>query len=64
MRLRGDFCIEPASRAAERLRASADRGSDLVAVHFPTPQLGWAVGHDETILNTVDGGENVVGVRR
>ena len=30
--------------------------SDLLAVHFPTPQQGWAVGHDGVVLNSADGG--------
>lgn len=30
--------------------------SDLLAVHFPTPQLGWAVGHDGVVLHSADGG--------
>jgi photosystem II stability/assembly factor-like uncharacterized protein len=30
----------------------------LTAVFFVDSQYGWAVGHDETILNTADGGEN------
>jgi photosystem II stability/assembly factor-like uncharacterized protein len=30
----------------------------LTAVYFVDADLGWAVGHDETILNTTDGGEN------
>ena len=29
----------------------------LTAVFFADAEYGWAVGHDETILNTVDGGE-------
>jgi len=29
----------------------------LTAVYFVDEAYGWAVGHDETILNTVDGGE-------
>jgi hypothetical protein len=29
----------------------------LTAVFFADPEYGWAVGHDETIINTVDGGE-------
>lgn len=29
---------------------------DLVALHFPTPQRGWAVGHDGVILHSADGG--------
>jgi photosystem II stability/assembly factor-like uncharacterized protein len=46
---------------------SADRGktwtqqpspvsTDLVAAHFPTPKLGWAVGHDGVVLRSTDGG--------
>mgnify|MGYP003388363853 CR=1 FL=1 len=30
--------------------------STLTSVFFLTPKLGWAVGHDATILNTLDGG--------
>jgi photosystem II stability/assembly factor-like uncharacterized protein len=30
--------------------------ADLVAAHFPTPQLGWAVGHDGVVLRSTDGG--------
>jgi len=30
--------------------------SDLVAVNFPTKNLGWAVGHDGVILHSDDGG--------
>ena len=30
--------------------------SDLVALHFPTPQSGWAVGHDGVVLHTIDSG--------
>lgn len=29
----------------------------LTAVYFADAEYGWAVGHDETILNTADGGE-------
>lgn len=31
--------------------------SDLTAVHFPTPEKGWAVGHEGVILHSADGGE-------
>ncbi|MES2258590.1 MAG: YCF48-related protein [Pseudomonadota bacterium] len=31
--------------------------SDLVAVHFPTPAKGWAVGHDGVVLHSADGGK-------
>lgn len=30
--------------------------SDLTAVHFPSPQVGWAVGHDGVVLASQDGG--------
>lgn len=30
----------------------------LTAIHFPTVQHGWAVGHDGVILHTRDGGES------
>ncbi|MCC4118640.1 YCF48-related protein [Aromatoleum toluclasticum] len=30
----------------------------LTDVHFPTPQLGWAVGHSGIVLHTADGGES------
>ena len=32
----------------------------LTAVHFPSPQRGWAVGHDGLVLATIDGGTNWV----
>jgi photosystem II stability/assembly factor-like uncharacterized protein len=32
--------------------------SDLVAVHFPTPQAGWAVGHDGVVLHSADAGRS------
>ncbi|PWC30920.1 hypothetical protein TSO221_34240 [Azospirillum sp. TSO22-1] len=28
----------------------------LTAVHFPTPAVGWAVGHDGVVLHSTDGG--------
>lgn len=39
-------------------QADVPASSDLVAVHFPTPLQGWAVGHDGVILHTVDGGKH------
>jgi len=32
--------------------------STLTSVYFLTPELGWVVGHDSTILHTNDGGES------
>lgn len=34
--------------------------SDLLAVHFPTPQTGWIVGHDGVVLRSDDGGSSWV----
>lgn len=31
--------------------------SDLVAVYFPSPACGWAVGHDGVVIVTADGGD-------
>jgi photosystem II stability/assembly factor-like uncharacterized protein len=39
-------------------QAEVPISSDLVAVHFPTPQLGWAVGHDGVVLHSADGGRS------
>ena len=39
-------------------QASVPVSSDLVAVHFPTPSHGWAVGHDGVVLHSADGGAN------
>lgn len=37
-------------------QASVPVSTDLVAVSFPTPTHGWAVGHGGIVLRTVDGG--------
>jgi photosystem II stability/assembly factor-like uncharacterized protein len=41
-------------------QATVPVSCDLVAVHFPTPQKGWAVGHDGVVLHSSDGGANWV----
>jgi photosystem II stability/assembly factor-like uncharacterized protein len=38
-------------------QAEVPVSSDLVGVHFPTPEQGWAVGHDGVILHSTDGGK-------
>ena len=38
------------------LQATVPVSCDLVAVQFPTPQKGWAVGQDGVVLHSVDGG--------
>lgn len=37
-------------------QATVPASSDLLAVHFPTPQEGWAVGHDGIVLHSGDAG--------
>ncbi|RQR25109.1 hypothetical protein DIE23_32550 [Burkholderia sp. Bp9143] len=37
-------------------QASVPVSEDLVAVSFPTPKQGWAVGHGGVIIHTSDGG--------
>ncbi|KAA3652854.1 MAG: glycosyl hydrolase [Proteobacteria bacterium] len=37
-------------------QATVPVSSDLVAVSFPSPQRGWAVGHDGVVLATTDAG--------
>ncbi len=37
-------------------QSSAPAGATLTALYFADAQHGWAVGHDEVILRTVDGG--------
>ena len=39
-------------------QAAVPVSSDLLAVSFPSPQNGWAVGHDGVVLHTSDGGAN------
>ena len=39
-------------------QAKVPVSSDLTAVNFPTPEKGWAVGHDGIILHSSDGGVN------
>jgi photosystem II stability/assembly factor-like uncharacterized protein len=37
-------------------QAGVPVSSDLLAVHFPAPEKGWAVGHDGVVLHSADGG--------
>ena len=45
---------------AHWLQAEVPVSTDLVAVHFPSAQQGWAVGHDGVILHSADGGRRWV----
>lgn len=38
------------------IQALVPVSSDLTAVTFPTPHMGWAVGHDGVVLHSTDGG--------
>ena len=40
------------------LQAKVPVSSDLVAVHFPSAKMGWAVGHDGVVLHSADGGRS------
>lgn len=38
------------------VQADVPVSCDLTALYFPTPQHGWAVGHEGVVLHTADGG--------
>ena len=40
------------------IQANVPVSSDLVAVSFPSPQQGWAVGHDGIVLHSSNGGSS------
>lgn len=40
------------------IQANVPVSSDLVAVYFPSPQKGWAVGHDGVVLHSSNGGSS------
>ena len=41
-------------------QADVPVSADLVAVHFPDAEAGWAVGHDGVVLHSTDGGRTWV----
>lgn len=43
---------------AQWTQAKVPVSADLVAVQFPTPTEGWAVGHDGVVLHSADAGSN------
>ncbi len=55
---RGHVLLSDDQGATWRQATSVPTRVMLTAVFFSDAQYGWAVGHDETILNTADGGEN------
>jgi photosystem II stability/assembly factor-like uncharacterized protein len=54
---RGHVLLSDDQGASWRQAKSVPTRAMLTAVFFIDGQYGWAVGHDETILNSVDGGE-------
>jgi photosystem II stability/assembly factor-like uncharacterized protein len=54
---RGHVLLSDDQGATWRQATSVPTRDMLTAVFFVDEQYGWAVGHDETILNTLDGGE-------
>lgn len=54
---RGHVLLSDDQGATWRQAKSVPTRAMLTAVFFADADYGWAVGHDETILNTLDGGE-------
>jgi photosystem II stability/assembly factor-like uncharacterized protein len=54
---RGHVLLSDDGGATWRQAKSVPTRTMLTAVFFADAEYGWAVGHDETILNTMDGGE-------
>jgi photosystem II stability/assembly factor-like uncharacterized protein len=54
---RGHVLLSDDQGATWRQAKAVPTRAMLTAVFFVDAQYGWAVGHDETILNSVDGGE-------
>jgi len=54
---RGHVLLSDDQGATWRQAKSVPTRAMLTAVFFADAEYGWAVGHDETIINTVDGGE-------
>jgi photosystem II stability/assembly factor-like uncharacterized protein len=54
---RGNVLLSDDQGATWRQAKSVPTRNMLTAVYFANADRGWAVGHDETILNSTDGGE-------
>jgi photosystem II stability/assembly factor-like uncharacterized protein len=54
---RGHVLLSDDNGATWRQAKSVPTRVMLTAVFFADAEYGWAVGHDETVLNTMDGGE-------
>jgi photosystem II stability/assembly factor-like uncharacterized protein len=57
---RGHVLLSDDQGATWRQAKTVPTRAMLTAVYFVDAEYGWAVGHDETILNTTDGGETWV----
>jgi photosystem II stability/assembly factor-like uncharacterized protein len=55
---RGHVLLSDDQGTTWRQATSVPTRAMLTAVYFVDDAYGWATGHDETIINTVDGGEN------
>lgn len=55
---RGHILLSDDRGVTWRQAKSVPTRAMLTAVYFVDATVGWAVGHDETILNTLDGGES------
>lgn len=55
--LRGSILYSD-DQGASWQQASVPSSSDLTALAFPTPEQGWAVGHDGLVLHSSDGGRS------
>lgn len=56
----GAMIAVSSDQGASWTQVQAPASSDLLALHFATPDQGWAVGHDGLVLHTCDGGLNWV----
>jgi photosystem II stability/assembly factor-like uncharacterized protein len=54
---RGHVLLSDDNGATWRQAKTVPTRAMLTAVFFADAEYGWAVGHDETVLNTMDGGE-------
>lgn len=50
--------LRKSSPTATWVQVAVPVSSDLVAVSFPSPKQGWAVGHDGVVLASNDGGQS------
>ena len=48
--------LRTTDRGASWTQQAVPLSTDLVAVHFPSARVGWAVGHDGVVLRSQDGG--------